>query len=79
VKELPPRADLLTPSSVGKEVRPLDDYWREARACWLRLARIDVSSVRRSDVGQLTIDRLLETAYARALITDLSRLFTNPV
>jgi hypothetical protein len=63
--------------SFPADPRPLEEHWRQATECWRRLARIDTNSARRSDIGRLTVDRFLESAHSRALVTDLCELFSD--
>lgn len=69
---------LVSSPSVPAGPRLLEEHWRQATECWRRLARIDTNSARRSDIGRLTIDRFLESAHSRALVTDLCELFSSP-
>jgi hypothetical protein len=71
-------ADSPAPAEAAQHVLPLDIEWTEARACWLRLVRID-DMAGNHDVVNTTVNRFLESAHSRDLLLDLCSLFeSNP-
>lgn len=66
------------PATAGAAAQPqaLEIEWTEARACWLRLVRIN-NSVGTHDAVRSTVGRFLESAHSRELVLDLCSLFQS--